>query len=143
MKQLSIVLLIVLSPGLMAFLLTCTKEKSCEDGCGGTPVVPVDTIPIIDTPKNYFVTYDILIDSFNNSISHIEAQVKRKPEPFFWTYEIINHVDDTISYRYIKTFDVTWIFENNERGDTAVFGYVIVYPGPVISQTFITDTLIK
>lgn len=125
--------------------LTCTKEYSGE----GTPVVvdtipnPVDSIPVIDTPKTYTVNYDILIDSFNHKISHIEVQVKRKPEPYFWTYEIINHVDDTISYRYIKSYDVTWIFENNSIGDTAVFGYVIVYPGPVITKPFITDTIIK
>lgn len=124
---------------LTAFLITCTKEYSGE----GTPVVvPVDTIPVVDTPKNYFVNYDIYVPD-NLKISHIEVQVKRKPEPFFWTYEIINHVDDTISYRYIKGFDVTWIFENNEIGDTALFGYVIVYPGPVFSKTFITDTILK
>lgn len=120
--------------------LTCTKEKSCEDGCGGVAIVsPVDTI---DTPKNYFVSYDIYVPN-NNEISHIEVQIKRKPEPYFWTFEIMNHIDDSLSCRYVETYDVTWLLENNSKGDTAFFRYATIMPDRTFIYSGTIDTLIK
>lgn len=118
---------------LISFLLTCTKEYSGE----GTPV-PVDTIPIVDTPKNYFVNYDIYVPD-NLKISHIEVKAKAQSDSIFISFASIIHMDDSVTWRYKETFDVT----DEMSEDTVYFGYVKVYPGPVITKTFVTDTIIK
>jgi hypothetical protein len=103
----------------------------------------LDTMPTTqDTLKKYFVTYDILVEN-NLEISHIEVQIKSNPQPLFYTFEIINHVDDSVVYRYKQTFDVGWMMETMNKNDTAFFRYATAYPGSILIYSPTTDTLIK
>lgn len=130
--------------------ITCTKEKSCEDGCGGVVVdtipKPVDTLPYIDTSR-YFVYFDTLISN-NNDISHINMQVLNNSQPVFWTFNVFIKQEDEPVWRYSENVEVTWLMEYMPPGDTAVFRMAVVYRVngiPNFREEFspIVDTVIK
>lgn len=159
MKKETIFYIILLT--IIAWLLAaygCKKEYSCEGiGCREDPIIvdtiippdtiSVDTVPQIDT-STYYITYDILVEN-NNQISHVEVQYFDKQLQKFITFEIINHVDDSTSYHYIQTFDITWIMEEFVKGEVVNFRYAKVsrrdrYTGEVTFEySEITHSIIK
>lgn len=108
---------ILLSFLLFFISLACTKEYS--DQRSFVPITNVDT-------SRYIITFDTTLTNNNETVS-IDIETLRKPEPYWWGFENLGHIDDSLVYRYIMIIDVTWLMQYLDKGDTAQFRMAVIY----------------